>query len=193
MIDAFCDCTVSARSLARSHRRDPARSPVCGSRPSQGITRISGAGRTGSSLAALAQTAFAARRDVQRVLATIRSRPDEIYYAVYVRDADRALLNGDECIANVSERALPHGIDATCWVVGDGVTHYADALAERGCVTDAALLPSARGVLQLSLHAFANGDAVDTAALSLSAGNDHGAKPHEMSGVGTPPTGHLCR
>ncbi len=117
-----------------------------------------------SSLAALAQTALAARRDVQRVLATIRSRPDEIYYAMYVRDGDRALLRGDECIATASERALPRGIDATCWVVGDGVAHYADALTERGCATDAALLPSARGVLQLALHAFANGDAVDTAA-----------------------------
>jgi tRNA threonylcarbamoyladenosine biosynthesis protein TsaB len=117
-----------------------------------------------SSLAALAQTALATRRDVQRVLTTIRSRPDEIYYALYARDGDRAVLCGDERIATASDRALPPGTDATCWVVGDGVTHYARALAELGCPVDATLLPSAHGVLQLALHAFANGDVVDTAA-----------------------------
>ena len=37
-------------------------------------------------------------------------------------------------------------------------------LAELGCAIDATLLPSARGVLQLALHAFAHGDVVDTAA-----------------------------
>jgi tRNA A37 threonylcarbamoyladenosine modification protein TsaB len=49
-------------------------------------------------------------------------------------------------------------------VVGDGVSHYADAIIAAGCAVDEALLPSARGVLQLALHAFANGDVVDTTA-----------------------------
>lgn len=117
-----------------------------------------------SSLAALAQTALAMRRDVRCVLATIRSRPDEIYYGVYVRDGDRAELSGDERIATAADRALPPGVDSTCWAIGDGVLHYADALAELGCAIDATLLPSAQGVMQLALHAFAHGDVVDTAA-----------------------------
>jgi tRNA A37 threonylcarbamoyladenosine modification protein TsaB len=57
---------------------------------------------------------------------------------------------------------LPHGVDASYWVVGDGVSHYADALAEAGCAVDATLLPSAHGVLQLASYAFANGDVLDT-------------------------------
>jgi tRNA threonylcarbamoyladenosine biosynthesis protein TsaB len=117
-----------------------------------------------SSLAALAQTALTARGHVQRVLATIRSRPDEIYYATYARDGARAVLLDEERVATASERSLPHGVDASYRVVGDGVSHYADALAEAGCVVDEALLPSALGVLQLALHAFANGDVVDTTA-----------------------------
>jgi len=55
-------------------------------------------------------------------------------------------------------------VDSTCWVIGDGVLHYAEAAAELGCAVDATLLPSAHGVLQLALQAFARGDVVDTAA-----------------------------
>lgn len=113
-----------------------------------------------SSLASLAQVAMSARPDVRCVLATIRSRSDEVYYAVYSRDGDRAQLRGDESIATSSDRTLPDGVD---WVVGDGVLHYADALVEVRCAADATLLPSARGVLQLALHAFASGDVVDSA------------------------------
>ncbi len=117
-----------------------------------------------SSLAALAQTALTAQGDVERVLATIRSRPDEIYYATYARDGARAVLRDEERIATASERSLPDGVDASYRAVGDGVSHYADALALAGCAVEEALLPSARGVLQLALHAFANGDVVETTA-----------------------------
>lgn len=116
-----------------------------------------------SSLAALAQTAIAARPDVDRVLATIRSRPDEIYYAVYRRNGELGVSIGDESIATSSDRDLPTDVDAGCWVVGDGALHFADRLAELRCPVDATLLPSARGVLRLALRAFADGDLVDSA------------------------------
>ena len=116
-----------------------------------------------SSLAALAQTAIAARPDVDCVLATIRSRPDEIYYAVFHRDGALSVLNGEESIATSLDRNLPVGVDAACWAVGDGVLHYGDWLAGLGCPVDATLLPTARGVLQLALSAFADGDFVDSA------------------------------
>jgi tRNA threonylcarbamoyladenosine biosynthesis protein TsaB len=116
-----------------------------------------------SSLAALAQTAMTMRPDAQSVLATIRSRPDEIYYASYLRDADLAMPSGEERIATASQHALPPAIDSTWWVVGDGVSHYADALVEQRCEVDATLLPSAQGVLLLALRAFAEGNVVDAA------------------------------
>ncbi len=116
-----------------------------------------------SSLAALAQTAIAARDDVDCVLATIRSRADEIYYAVYRRDGELGVLSGDESIATASDRDWPVGVDAGCWIVGDGAAHYADRLAGLRLQADATLLPSARGVLQLALRAFANGEFVDSA------------------------------
>ncbi|HTL00028.1 MAG TPA: tRNA (adenosine(37)-N6)-threonylcarbamoyltransferase complex dimerization subunit type 1 TsaB [Pseudomonadales bacterium] len=116
-----------------------------------------------SSLAALAQTAMTTRPDVQRVLATIRARPDEIYYASYVRDGALSVSSGEERIATASDHALPSGIDSTWWVVGDGVLHYADALVERRCTIDATLLPTACGVLQLALRAYEGGDVVGAA------------------------------
>ncbi len=116
-----------------------------------------------SSLAALAQTAIAQRPDVDCVLATIRSRADEIYCALYHRDGELCVSSGDESIAMSSDRDLPAGVDAACWVVGDGALHYADRLAELRCHVDATLLPSARGVLKLALRALANGDVVDSA------------------------------
>ena len=61
------------------------------------------------------------RPDVQRVLATTRARPDEIYYASYVRDGDLSVSSGEERIATASDHELPSGIDSTWWVVGDGV------------------------------------------------------------------------
>jgi tRNA A37 threonylcarbamoyladenosine modification protein TsaB len=67
-------------------------------------------------------------------------------------------------VATVDRRALPTRVDASWWVVGDGVDHFADALQLRGCRTDAALLPRARSLLTLGARALSNGESVESAA-----------------------------
>lgn len=114
-----------------------------------------------SSLAALAQAASAIHPNVRYVLATLRSRADEVY------------LGGFECVAGscrsctpetvTTEHDLPAGVDSNWWVVGDAVAHFQASITARGCRIDAALLPTARAVLVLAAGALADGDVVASA------------------------------
>ncbi len=117
-----------------------------------------------SSLAALASGAVATYPSVRGVLATIRSRADEIYLAGYRID-DHQEMVFPESIATATQRALPSCVDSTWRIVGDGVTHFSPP-ADLQCSVDIELLPSARGVLALAMRALANGETV-TAAQAL--------------------------
>jgi len=116
-----------------------------------------------SSLAALACAAGAAYPNVSCVLATIRSRTDEIYVGGYRIDGDRCEAIVPESVWTASRRDVPVGIDSTWAVVGDGVAHFAGSLAELGCSFDASLRPTASGVLRLAMRAVANGEGVEPA------------------------------
>ena len=140
-----------------------------------------------SSLAALAQTALAVR---PRCATRARDDPlaprRDLLRRVRARRRPRADSSGDERIATASERALPPGIDSTCWVVGDGVAHYADALAERGCAIGRDVVAvGARRACSSRCTRFANGDAVDTGGCvaGVSAGNATMAQTRRMSGA----------
>ncbi len=110
-----------------------------------------------SSLAALAQAAIAVHPHARYVLATLRSRADEVY------------VGGYECVAGVcrsclpdsitTEHELPSGVDTSWWVIGDAVTHFEASIVTRGCRVDAQLLPTARAVLALAGAAITNGGA----------------------------------
>jgi tRNA threonylcarbamoyladenosine biosynthesis protein TsaB len=120
-----------------------------------------------SSLAALAQAAFEAHPHARGVLATIRSRADEIYVAGYGSGADRDVVWIAESVFAATERELPACVDGAWWGVGDGLAHFdPESIATRGCGVDAAQLPHATGVLALALQALARGETV-TAAQAL--------------------------
>jgi tRNA threonylcarbamoyladenosine biosynthesis protein TsaB len=117
-----------------------------------------------SSLAALAQSAAETHPHAHGVLATIRSRADEIYLAGYGFGADRDIVWITESVVTATQRDLPPCVDSAWWVVGDGLAHFdPQSFALRGCGVDAALLPSATGVLTLALRALARGESVDAA------------------------------
>ncbi len=98
------------------------------------------------------------------MLATIRSRADEIYLAGYRLDMNGPVEIIPESVATATQREMPAGVDRTWRVVGDGVAHFdQQSLAAAGCATDETLLPSAAGVLTLGLRAFERGDVVDAA------------------------------
>jgi tRNA threonylcarbamoyladenosine biosynthesis protein TsaB len=119
-----------------------------------------------SSLAALAHAAAIANavEDGDRIVATIRSRPDETYVAVYRVAGSRCIALTDETIANAASREPPVEIDARTLFVGDATTHYAAAIAAVGCRVDAAALPRAAAVARLAFDAFARGETVVAAA-----------------------------
>ena len=96
-----------------------------------------------SSLAALAQAAVETHPQARGVLATIRSRADEIYLAGYGFGADRDVVWIAESVVAATQRELPPCVDSAWWVVGDGVAHFdpqsvatrAAASTQRSCRT----------------------------------------------------------
>ena len=114
-----------------------------------------------SSLAALAQTGSTTHPGARYVLATLRSRADEVY------------VGGYECVAGVCRSYLPEhvarqtdlpaGVATEWWVVGDGVAHFAESIARLRCRVDTSLLPTARALLALAGVAIANGEATTSA------------------------------
>ncbi len=117
-----------------------------------------------SSLAALAQSAVEAHPQARGVLATIRSRADEIYVAGYGFGADRDVVWIAESVLSATQRELPSCVDSTWCVVGDGLAHFdPQSLATRGCRVDETQLPHATGVLALALQSLARGDSVEAA------------------------------
>ncbi len=114
-----------------------------------------------SSLEALAHAARVQHPRARGVLATIRSRADEIYAAGY-RFTDRQENVFPESVATATQREMPSCVDSTWCVVGDGIAHFSPS-AELCCTTDAELLPNASGVLALATQAFADGQTVAAA------------------------------
>ena len=116
-----------------------------------------------SSLAVLAQTARATHPDAVNVLATQRSRADEIYVGCYRYAGGKFRLIAPESVAGTTMRVPPAWVEPTWWVVGDGVAHFGDTLATLGCSIDATLLPTASALLVLAATALANGEGVGAA------------------------------
>jgi tRNA threonylcarbamoyladenosine biosynthesis protein TsaB len=116
-----------------------------------------------SSLAALAWETIALHADAEGVLATIRSRPNETYVAAYRVVAGGWETVAAEAVAVAANRDVPACVDATWCAAGDGAEHFAAQLVLLGCRVDAALLPSARGVLALALSALSRGETVAAA------------------------------
>ena len=116
-----------------------------------------------SSLAALAGRPLRSHPDAQGVLATIRSRPNETYVAAYRVVAGGWETVTAEAVAAAAHRDVPACVDSTWCAAGDGVEHFTAQLARLGCRVDAALLPSARGVLALALSALSRGETVAAA------------------------------
>jgi len=116
-----------------------------------------------SSLAVLAQTAVATHSSAVNVLATLRSRADEIYVGCYGCASGELLLIAPESVAGDAMRDPPACVEPSWWIVGDGAAHYGDTLVTRGCSIDATLLPSARALLVLAATALTNGEGVDSA------------------------------
>ena len=118
-----------------------------------------------SSLAALAHAAAQAHALAggARIVATIRSRSDEIYVAAYRVAGSLCIALTDETLANTASREPPITLDAQTIVVGDATSHYAAAIAAAGCRVDAAALPRAAAVAVLALAALERGEAVAAA------------------------------
>ena len=116
-----------------------------------------------STLAVLAHAALAVHPDVIGVLATIRSRADEVYMGGYRFDSQRCLTLVPECVMSATQRELPECVDSTWWTVGDGVGHFALSLAALRCRADETLLPTATGVLTLAIRAISDGETVGPA------------------------------
>jgi len=115
-----------------------------------------------SSLAALALAAAEANavEGGARVVATIRSRPDETYVAAYRADGTRCVALTEEILAIAAAREPPISIDSQTLVVGDGTSHFAAAIAAAGCRVDATALPRAGAVALLALDAIERGQVV---------------------------------
>jgi tRNA threonylcarbamoyladenosine biosynthesis protein TsaB len=109
-----------------------------------------------SSLAALAQATLSRHPNAHYVLATLRSRADEVYVGGYENVSGHCRSCLPESVVNAHD--LPGGVDAGWWVVGDAVAHFEASIAARGCHADAGLLPTARAVLTLAQTAITNGD-----------------------------------
>ncbi len=118
-----------------------------------------------SSLAALAQAAIAVHPNARYVLATLRSRVDEVYVGGYECVAGRCRSCLPDAIT--TEHDLPTAVDSSWWVVGDAVAHFEASIATRGCRVDAELLPTARAVLVLANAAIANGETTTASADAL--------------------------
>ncbi len=117
-----------------------------------------------SSLAALARAAATTHAATAAcVLATIRSRPDEIYLGGFRCIDARCDVVIDETIAAGDATELPKAVDSSWWIVGDGVSHFGAALDGIGCRVDATALPSAAAVLTLALDAIGRGAFVASA------------------------------
>jgi tRNA threonylcarbamoyladenosine biosynthesis protein TsaB len=114
-----------------------------------------------SSLAALAQTTFSRHPNARYVLATLRSRADEVYIGGYENVSGHCRSCLPEAVVNAHD--LPGEVDARWWVAGDAVAHFEASIAARGCHADAELLPTARAVLTLAQTALADGDTGATA------------------------------
>jgi tRNA threonylcarbamoyladenosine biosynthesis protein TsaB len=116
-----------------------------------------------SSLAVLAQTASATHSSAVNVLATLRSRAEEIYVGCYRYAAGELRLIAPESVVDAAMRDPPACVERDWWVVGDGVAHFGDTLATLGCSIDPKLLPTASALLVLATTALINGEGVDSA------------------------------
>jgi tRNA threonylcarbamoyladenosine biosynthesis protein TsaB len=120
-----------------------------------------------STLQILAQTALDLDRGLATVGAVLRSRPGEIYLGGYAAERDGLCV---ELLADatwrVDELTPPRWLRGRCGIVGDGADCFAAALLPGGCVTDAALLPSACSLLRLAARVLSR-DAGVAAELAL--------------------------
>jgi tRNA threonylcarbamoyladenosine biosynthesis protein TsaB len=121
-----------------------------------------------STLRVLAQTAMATYPDASTLLATIRSRPGEIYVGRYHSVDGICHQQGDEVVMRTVALELPDDCAADWCVVGDAADQLAGALGPRNlhCSVDAAVLPRASALLALAQHEFEQGAGV-TAAFAL--------------------------
>jgi len=83
--------------------------------------------------------------------------------AAYRVDGQCCIALTDETITNAASREPPIAIDAHTIIVGDAASHYAAAIATRGCRVDTAALPRAAAIATLALDAIERGDAVAAA------------------------------
>jgi tRNA threonylcarbamoyladenosine biosynthesis protein TsaB len=118
-----------------------------------------------SSLQVLAQTAATTRPDAVGFLATIQSRPDEVYFAGYRCRDGVCLPVIAEQVARSAELTLPPEVNSDWCIVGDGARHFAAVLAQRqlACAMDPSVLPSAAALLTLALPQLMRGGGVDAA------------------------------
>ena len=111
-----------------------------------------------SSLAAMAQSVAG-----EGILAAFDARMGQVYWGVYVRQADGLVsLQGEECVCLPEQVSL---VDANGWVgAGSGWQTYAKALQDRLGTAVSAIEPTAQphasGVASLGLQGFLQGHAV---------------------------------
>jgi tRNA threonylcarbamoyladenosine biosynthesis protein TsaB len=122
-----------------------------------------------SSLATLAQAAFL-EQGVEKILACLDARMNEVYYGLYRLDKEKGIVyvEGDECVGAPQQISLP--ADGGWYGVGSGWISYAEQLLTHcGQVIHAyqgEKYPQARAMLPLALHAWQEGKTV-TAAEAL--------------------------
>jgi tRNA threonylcarbamoyladenosine biosynthesis protein TsaB len=118
-----------------------------------------------SSLQVLAQTAAATRPSTAGLLATIQSRPDEVYFGGFrCIDGVCSPVFAEQVVRSV-DLTLPREVNSDWCIVGDGARHFADALARQRlhCAADASVLPTAAALLTLALPELMRGRGVDAA------------------------------
>jgi tRNA threonylcarbamoyladenosine biosynthesis protein TsaB len=115
-----------------------------------------------STLAVLAQVALD-RHACHRPLAALDARMDEIYWAVYERDAaGLARLSGRESLDRVADIEIDAAVD---FGIGHG---WVEALRPRaGFELSPGLFPHARSLARLALPAARGGQGVDAAGVSI--------------------------